>query len=384
MNGGKKLDLMKSDITRKKRAVIDGTAVWILDIGTRLFKGLDMKCKDANYGFKKTPRGLTPAWFGAKVIAGGYGKQVVPFRTIRPLILLDLFNISNVKRMIDRVIDIIFELEDEPYNEVNNNKINFFNQILSYVMFALGHGMTFEEQLEMLGHAGYNGHIDETIHGKTTQLNDHVVSTDGNNIHRISVYTVDIKLMYAIELTFPDVDGYYAPNTTNAIRQFHEEIALTKPRLSVEAVCSFFSIPKMFKKQNGGYHSDDMMSDNKMSGDMMEHEYGDSDHPMYRDEMDGDVMEDDRQYSDSDHPMYRDEMKENIIDIPGLDYSRIMKMAKNVLKSEEDTSEEKAGGSSPATSLRHRRINNVHGGRNANVPSLLLLAATLVIGCLPR
>jgi hypothetical protein len=41
---------------------------------------------------------------------------------------------------------------------------------------------------------------------------------------------------------------------------------------------------------------------------------------MYRENVDGDVMEDDRSTMTLvlDHPMYRDEMKENIIDIPGL------------------------------------------------------------------
>jgi hypothetical protein len=42
---------------------------------------------------------------------------------------------------------------------------------------------------------------------------------------------------------------------------------------------------------------------------------------MYRENVDGDVMEDDVGHAMTlvlDHPMYRDEMKENIIDIPGL------------------------------------------------------------------
>jgi hypothetical protein len=43
-----------------------------------------------------------------------------------------------------------------------------------------------------------------------------------------------------------------------------------------------------------------------------------------------------------DHPMYRDEMKENIIDIPGLITAGSWRW-QNVPKSEEDTSEEKAG-----------------------------------------
>lgn len=63
------MNLEVSYFPNKKRAIVDDVHVWILNTDTKMFKGLDVRCKTGKHGFENTHRGKTVAWFGPKTIA---------------------------------------------------------------------------------------------------------------------------------------------------------------------------------------------------------------------------------------------------------------------------------------------------------------------------